>query len=210
MKIDTNNLPKGITVSKNGKYFYWACNITGIKTFADAGRFGVIVEKNGGIEKLAKEFVLPTVKKYLKEGWDAAAILEIVKANNGKLPPVGGRKTKVEAKPTRQRKKRLKTLLNANTAVSGSNAGLDPAGQKEAVIYPWSSDPDYFKGGSGPLSVAETTKDVCLYPNRHIDDQCFGCSIYDTCAFAGKFKPEDWKKKNVRNEVVVKQLKSFE
>lgn len=211
MKIDINNLPKGITVSKNGKYFYWACNITGIKTFADAGRFGVIVEKNGGVEKLAKEFVLPTVKKYLKEGWETAAILDIVKANNGKLPPIGGYKKKAEKDaPKQPKKKRLKAVLKANTGLQTNDGGLDPQTPKEAVIYPWTKDPDYFKGGSSPLNLAETTKDACLYPNRHLSDQCYGCSIYEQCAFTAKFTPADWKKKNVRNEVIVKQLRSYD
>lgn len=204
MKIDPSNLPAGITASKNGKYFYWQCTVTGIKTFADSGRFAVIAEKYGGIEKLAKEFVLPTAKRYLKEGWDKETLAAIIQANNGKLPAFG-KKNKKE--PTV--KKRFKRSLKAHSVGSETVAGSDTEPQKERPIYPWSTDPDYFKGGTSVLNTSEATKDACLYPNRFLDDQCYGCSIYETCNYASKFKPEDWKKKNSRNEIVVKQLRSF-
>lgn len=194
------DLPSGITASKNGKYFYWQCNVTGIKTFADAARFNSIVQKYGNIETLAKEFVLPTAKRYLKEGWDKESLAALIKANDGKLPALG----KTKDKPAT--KKRFKRALKAHSIGSESIPASDTEQAKERAIYPWSSDPDYFKGSISPLNISEVTKNTCLYPNRHIDDQCFGCSIYEACSFSGKFKPEDWKKKNPRNEVIIKQI----
>jgi hypothetical protein len=58
----------------------------------------------------------------------------------------------------------------------------------------------------GALNIAEASKNTCLYPNRYLDDDCHGCGIYEICSFGGKYKPEDWKKKNTRNEVIIKKL----
>lgn len=58
----------------------------------------------------------------------------------------------------------------------------------------------------GALNISEASKNACLYPNRYLDDACYGCDIYEICGFAGKYKPEDWKKKNTRNEVIIKKL----
>ena len=58
----------------------------------------------------------------------------------------------------------------------------------------------------GALNIAEASKNACLYPNRYLDDACYGCDIYEICGFGGKYKPEDWKKKNTRNEVIIKKL----
>lgn len=64
----------------------------------------------------------------------------------------------------------------------------------EGLKFPWTGNPDYFKSVHMPISIGEMTKDACAYPNRHLDDQCYGCSIYEACQCALKFTKEDMKK----------------
>lgn len=193
-------LASGIETSANGNYFYWKCNITGKETFADKNRFNDVVKTYGSQEALFKEYVLASAKKYLKNGFDAESIKSLYISNNGDLPKLESSKPVHKIKKKRGRKKGLKQFQTA------PESGSYSPDIQQVVKYPWSENPDYFKGVNTPLDIQNVTKDTCLYPNRHIDDQCFGCSIYDTCSFGGKFKPEDWKKKNIRNEVIIKKI----
>jgi hypothetical protein len=177
-------------------------------TFANAERFSKVVASYGSEAKLVKEFVAAPVKKYLAEGWDVDAIKAIIKGNKGKLPPIGGKKAK-PVKFKKVRKPRLKNFATGKEEV----AVQMPSGSFEVEtkpVYPWTNDPDYFKSTPTPLSPSDATKDSCAYPNRYLDTRCKDCSIYDLCAFKGKYDPSDWKKNTPKNEVVVKQLKSFE
>jgi len=210
MKLGKNQelLPSGIIASKDRKYFYWSCSKTGLMTFANAERFSKVVAAYGSEAKLVKEFVAAPVKKYLAEGWDVEAIKGIIQTNKGKLPPIGGKKVK-PVKFKKARKPRLKNFATGKEEVSVQM----PSGSFEVEtkpVYPWTNDPDYFKSAPTPISPSEATKDSCAYPNRYLDNRCKGCSIYDLCAFKGKYDPSDWKKNTPKNEVLVKQLKSFE
>ncbi len=201
-------LPSGIIASKDRKYFYWECSKTGLKTFANAERFKKVVANFGSEAKLVKEFVAAPVKKYLAEGWDIEAIKEIIKVNKGKLPPPGGRKEKVE-KVKKVRKPSLKAFAVATLEVPVQQA--TGSFEVEAKpVYPWSNDPDYFRSVPSPVSIADATKDSCAYPNRYLDARCKGCSIYDQCSFKSKYTAADWKKNEPRNDVKVKELRSFE
>lgn len=64
----------------------------------------------------------------------------------------------------------------------------------EGMKFPWTGNPDYFRSAPAPISIGEMTKEACAYPNRHLDDQCYGCSIYEACQCALKFTKEDMKK----------------
>jgi len=77
-------------------------------------------------------------------------------------------------------------------------------------IYPWSGNPDYFGGGVSAFSIAEVSKDTCIYPNRYLSDLCKGCSIYAECAFSRKHTEKDWKGSKNRNEVIIKKLDSYD
>jgi hypothetical protein len=195
-------LPSGVETSANGNYFYWKCNVTGKETFADKARFAAVVQNYGSESKLVKEYVLAPVKKYLNAGFDVDAIKGIMEANGGDLP-----KLEAKGKPTHTPKKKRgrKPKETALPAVVKDESGEVVSNEK----YPWSSNPDYFKSVPTPMSIEETTKDSCAYPNRYLDVLCKGCSIYDQCAFNGKYSEKDWKGSKVRNEVVVKKLDSF-
>lgn len=78
----------------------------------------------------------------------------------------------------------------------------------EGMKFPWTGNPDYFKSAPTPLSVGEMTKEACAYPNRHLDDQCYGCSIYDLCQCSLKYSKEDMKKPV--EKIKIKQLRSFD
>jgi hypothetical protein len=210
MKLGKNQerLPSGVIATKNRKYFYWSCSKTGLMTFANAERFAKVVASYGSEEELVSQFVAAPVKKYLAEGWDVEAIKGIISANKGKLPPIGGKKVKAE-KVKKVRKTSLKSFAMASLTVPVQQASGSFEAEKKPV-YPWSNDPDYFRSPTRPLGAAEATKDSCAYPNRYLDVRCKGCSIYDACVFKGKYAPSDWKKNTSRNEVIIKDLKSFE
>lgn len=210
MKLGKNQelLPSGVIASKDRKYFYWSCSVTGLKTFANADRFKKILQTYGTEDKLVKTFVASPVKKYLSEGWEVAAIKQIIEANKGKLPPPGGKKKAVE-KVKKVRKPRLKQFATGSETVPVHQASGSFEVETKPV-YPWSNDPDYFRSSPTPINISEATKDSCTYPNRYLDDRCKGCPIYDKCAFKGKYDPSDWKKGTPRNEVIIKQLNSFE
>jgi hypothetical protein len=194
-------LDSGIETSANGNYFYWKCNITGKETFADKDRFNDVVKTYGSQEALFKEYVLASAKKYLKNGFDAEYIKSLYNSNNGDLPKLDSSKPLHKIKKKRGRKAGLKQFQTTSVESGSYSPDIQPV-----TKYPWTDNPDYFKGTNAPLNIQDVSKDTCLYPNRYIDDRCFGCSIYDLCSFPGKFSPEDRKKKNIRNEVIIKKL----
>lgn len=195
-------LPSGIEQSANGKYFYWKCTVSGLETFADEKRFKDIICKYGSEEKLFKTYVLRPVKKYVEAGFDPETIKEIAKKNDGKLPDLDNLpKNKTPVMPKKQPQNPVKTV----------SVGVEEIPAAEPVkVYPWSGNPDFFKSTTTVLSVGETTKEVCLYPNRHLDNECRGCSIYAECACAAKFSEEDWRKPSKRGEVKITPIRSFD
>jgi hypothetical protein len=207
MKIGKNQdlLPSGIVASKDRKYFYWSCTLTGLNTFANAERFKKIVANFGSEEKLAAEFVAAPVKKYLAAEFTIPQIVEMMKANGGTLPPLGGKKKKIE-KVKRVLKPGLKTFSVGQIDIPVQLA----TGSVEVVkspVYPWSGNPDYFKGGCVPVCVEEETKASCMYPARNLDDQCHSCPVYDRCQSSAKYSLADMKKP--RESVKVKLIHSF-
>lgn len=196
-------LPSGVETSANGNYFYWKCNVTGKETFADAKRFAVVVQNYGSEAKLVKEYVLGPVKKYLAAGFDADAIKGILEANGGDLPRLEA-KAKPAHTPKKKRGRKPKQTA-VPTKVDEESGEVVPVEK-----YPWNSNPDYFKSVPTPASIEEATKDSCAFPNRYLDALCVGCSIYSQCSFNGKYSEKDWKSPKNRNEVKVKELKSFE
>lgn len=198
--------PSGIEQSANGKYFYWNCTISGLETFAPEPRFNEIVKNYGGEDVLFKTYVLRSVKKYVEAGFDSEVIKDIIKTNDGKLPDLdAGSKARKAELPKKTRKKGLKQY-STSEVVSEIELGVE----SRTKVYPWSGNPDYFKSPAVPLVVSDITKEVCLYPNRYLSDDCYGCPVYDNCALSCKFKEEDWKKPRKRNEVKITQFKSFD
>lgn len=200
--------PSGIQTSANGKYYYWKCNVSGLETFADEKRFKDVVKNYGSEETLFKTYVLRPVQKYVDAGFDAETIKSIAAAHDGKMPPLGGKKVK-PVKQKRGRKPKLKSFAvgTVETTVESSSGVFE---QETKPVYPWSNDPDYFKSQPIPASIEAITVDTCVYPNRYMDDACYGCPVYDKCVLKIKYTPEDWKKPRKGNETKVKELKSFE
>ena len=150
----------GIETSGNGKYFYWKCIVSGQETFAPEPRFKDVVKKYGSEEKLFKTYVLRPVQKYVDAGWDADSIIAILKENDGKLPALDNK----PAKPTKASK---------NLPVCEVELVKQPE-QPKVLIFPWSGNPDYFKSPHVPLNFENETKNSCVYPNRNLNDRCYG------------------------------------
>lgn len=186
----------GIETSGNGKYFYWKCIVSGQETFAPEPRFKDVVKKYGSEEKLFKTYVLRPVQKYVDAGWDADSIIAILKANDGKLPALDNK----PAKPAKSSK------ASKNLPVGEVEVVKQPE-QPKVLIFPWSGNPDYFKSTPVPFSFENETKNSCVYPNRNLNDRCFGCSIYDVCQSSVKYSLTDMHKKTIAGKVA--KLKSF-
>ena len=198
--------PSGVETSSNGKYFYWYCNVSGQETFAPEPRFKDVVKKYGSEEKLFKTFVLRPVQKYVDAGFDAETIKEIIKSNSGKLPSIDKKPFKDKSLKN-ERKQRLKRFSTATV----QSIEMNSSGNYEEVkvpVFPWSGNPDYFKSPTKPFNVAEESKTACLYPNKNLNDACYGCPVYDLCQCSAKLGESDWKNTK-RNEVKTKKLESF-
>jgi len=198
--------PSGVETSSNGKYFYWYCNVSGQETFAPEPRFKDVVKKYGSEEKLFKTFVLRPVQKYVDAGFDAEMIKEIIKSNSGKLPSIDKKPFKDKSLKN-ERKQRLKRFSTATV----QSLEMNSSGNYEEVkvpVFPWSGNPDYFKSPTKPFNVAEESKTACLYPNKNLNDACYGCPVYDLCQCSAKLGESDWKNTK-RNEVKTKKLESF-
>jgi hypothetical protein len=188
--------PSGIETSGNGKYFYWKCIVSGQETFAPEPRFKDVVKKYGTEEKLFKNYVLRPVQKYVDAGWDSDSILAILKANDGKLPALDNKAAKAVKK----------SKASKNLPVCEVELFKQPE-QPKVLIFPWSGNPDYFKSPHVPLNFENETKNSCVYPNRNLNDRCFGCSIYDVCQSSVKYSLDDMKK--TTSSAKVAKLKSF-
>ena len=188
--------PSGIETSGNGKYFYWKCIVSGQETFAPEPRFKDVVKKYGTEEKLFKNYVLRPVQKYVDAGWDSDSILAILKSNDGKLPALNNKAAKAVKK----------SKTSKNLPVCEVEMVKQPE-QPKVLIFPWSGNPDYFKSPHVPLNFENETKNSCVYPNRNLNDRCFGCSIYDVCQSSVKYSLDDMKK--TTSSAKVAKLKSF-
>lgn len=189
-------LPSGIQRSANGNYFYWHCTVSGLETFADENRFKDVVKKYGSEEKLFKSFVLRPVKKYVEAGFSPETIKEIAQKHNGKLPSLDdGADAEM---PKKQRKQPPLATGNAHVEV------------EPIKVYPWTGNPDFFKSPESAMSVADVTREACLYPNRQLDDECRGCPVYAECICSAKFSEDDWKKASRKKEVKITPIRSFD
>ena len=175
MNIDTNL----IAVSKDGKYVYPVDCISGHKTFAPMEYFKrTVTEKyDGSIEKFVKEYVTRETKKYLEAGYTKEQIKELAsKCKNNKLPKINVKIKKHPNMPKKERRKRLASHAESTTVV------INDEGKEEKVrTYPWTNKPDYFRSEPAVTDIAEVTKEACLMPHIHLDDNCHGCKYYDIC-----------------------------
>jgi hypothetical protein len=201
--------PSGIEVSANGNYYYWNCNVSGLETFAPEARFKEVVAKYGSEEKLFKTYVLRPVQKYVEAGFDADYIKKLIAANDGKLPSMDGKAKERKKALKKPRKQRLKKFAVGEVVIQQTNdtGSLEEVKQK---VYPWTGNPDYFKSEPVPFDVALESGDTCFYPNRMLQDMCYGCAIYDKCKCHLKMGEADWKNPKKRSEVKVTPLATWD
>jgi hypothetical protein len=190
-------------VEQTDSMFYWKCTVSGLVMFATPERFADVVKKFGSEEKLVKTYVLRPVKKYLEAGYTAEQIKAVIEKNGGKLPALDASEKVAAPFVSTIEKKEKKQTVEVVAAVEIKP--IEQPKEKEPVFYEWQGNPDYFKGASSPISISEDTKIACFYPNRNLDDQCRGCSIYADCNSSAKYSPEDQKKPK-RNEVKIKAI----
>ena len=165
-----------------------------------------VVKKYGSEENLFKTFVLRPVQKYVDAGFDAEMIKEIIKSNSGKLPSIDKKPFKDKSLKN-ERKPRLKrfSTTTVQSIEMNSNGNYE---EVKVPVFPWSGNPDYFRSPTKPFNVAEESKTACLYPNKNLNDACYGCPVYDLCQCSAKLGESDWKNTK-RNEVKTKKLESF-
>jgi len=175
MNID----PNLIATSKCGKYVYPVDAISSAKTFAPVDYFIKNVQDNygGSIERFVKEYVTRETKKYLAAGYTAEQIRDMAsKCKNNKLPKINVKLKKHPNMPKKERKKRLASHAETSVVV------INEEGKEERVrTYPWTGNPDYFRSEPAYTNIAEVTKEACLMPHIHLDDDCHGCKYYDVC-----------------------------
>lgn len=200
--------PSGVQTSANGKYFYWKCNVSGLETFADEKRFKEVVSNFGGEDKLFKTYVLRPVKKYVDAGFSAEQIKKLIADNDGKLPSLDGKAKERKAELKKLKKPRKKRLGKFATGETVEQVSTETGAVEEVKlkVYPWSNNPDYFKSPPQPLDVAEVTKEACMFPNRHLDEQCRGCPVYDRCTCPVKLGEADWNAPRRNAQPKVKQI----
>ncbi len=205
--------PSGVEQSANGKYFYWKCNVSGLETFADEKRFKEVVKSYGSEEKLVKEYVLRPAQKYIDAGFTPEYVRDLAARSGGKKLPRIDAKEKEQKKVIKGLKKRGRKPKLKNFATGESTeVVLNSEGVTEEVVrkvYPWSNNPDYFKSAPALLEMEEATKETCLFPNRYLDDACYGCPVYDRCACKIKVAAEEWSKPRKKEEVKIKPIAAF-
>ena len=209
MKLGKNQvlLPSGVIASKDGKYHYWACSVSGLMTFSKPEYWVKVLAKYKTEENLIKTYVCKKAQALLDMGKTKEQIIGLL--NSGEKLPKAKKNPKAP-KVKKEKKASLRSAAVGKVKVAQQNA----SGSVELVekpVYPWQNDLHYFltPGGFTPASVEDITKDTCLFPTRYLDDECRNCTVYDRCVFAGKFTADDWKKGKKKAALVVKKLDSF-
>jgi len=196
--------PSGIVASNNGKYFYFACNVTGAETFAKPDYFEKLIKRYGSEEKLFTDFVSKKVKILRKAGFTDEQIKKSVAEGKDLMEELPSPVEVKKEKGKRGRKK--KVVVDGVVEVAANDEPGQPKPQ-ERVIYPWSNDPTYFTSPIAPFNVEDETRATCLFPARHLDDLCYGCPVHDQCKNELRCNEEDWKSgKKKRTEVVRKEI----
>jgi hypothetical protein len=149
--------PAGVIASKDDKYFYWSCTVSGISTFANAIRFKKLLEIYKTEKNLVKTFVCREAKKYLAAGRTEAEIRQLVVDHKGELPKLNPTVKRDPRIPKKERKVRNKAVTTEKVVESVN--GVETEVVKKT--YAWSGDPtNYFIDGPCAFDVAESSKSV--------------------------------------------------
>ena len=216
MKLGKNQilLPSGVVASKDGKYHYWECSVSGLMTFAKPDYWVKVMAKFGSEKNLVKTYVCKKAQKLLDAGVSPKEIRE-------QLSKPETAAEKKARKATKQEKVRRKKLISKprKKGLKSFAVGKDEVlvqtdtGSlvKEVVpVYPWQGDPNYFRGDKpAPMSTEEATKNSCIYPKRYLDDDCRGCPAYDNCKCYLRVDSSEWTKAKKKHTVVIKPIAAF-
>ena len=87
MKLGKNQvlLPSGVIASKDGKYHYWACSVSGCKTFAKQDYWIKVIAKYKTEENLIKTYVCKKAQALLDMGKTKEQIVGLLNSGE-KLP----------------------------------------------------------------------------------------------------------------------------
>jgi hypothetical protein len=208
-------LPSGVVTSKDGKYHFWQCSVSGLPTFAKPEYWISVMEKYKTEENLVKTFICKKAKKLMAAGMsqvDIIKTLNVVVSKEEKKERRANKAIKVKrekvikvAKAKKIKKPRLASFAVGKVEVEVQNKSGSVEIQK-VPVYPWQGDANYFgDGGTSVMSVEEATKESCAYPNRFLDGECNYCSAFSMCSIAEKLS-----KTKKSSKSVVKPLVSFD
>lgn len=193
-------LPSGIVASKDGKYHYWKCSVSGQPTFAKPDYWVKIMSKYGSEENLFKTYVCKKVKDLQKLGKTKEQILALM-ATGEKLP-----KHPKAPKVKKEKKVKLSSFKVAKVA-KVTVEGQEPA--PVVKVYPWSGNPDYFSSPPTAINYAEEA-DTCHRPDFYLTSFCDGCPLYDKCGCKSKYAPDaHLDSKNNKKKPVIKMIQPF-
>ena len=170
--------PSGVVQSQDGSRFYVKCNTTGKIGFIVKERFDKLLAKFGSEDMLVSGFTLG------KRGRPKKESTENVDEATQKSP----KKKAIHNAPHKRKAEEKPTVTQLEQAQKNEK-------EKEKVVYPWQSDPNYFRAKATPINYKEATKDSCFRADLYLDTQCVGCPLYEVCSLPTKYTEEDWKKK---------------
>jgi len=214
IKLSANKvlLPSGVVASKDGKYHYWQCSVSGLETFAKPDYWVKVMAKFGTEENLVKTYVCRKAKILMEQGHSQDEIVNVLTISESKV----ARKDRKEVrKITADRKEVTKKVRKVGLKAVKSVVVKEVVNGVETEVvkktYPWTNDPNYF--GSGEPSAVDFSADTttCHYPSRFLNDMCNGCPIYDKCAYTEKYAPGAHldPKKSAKHVPIIKKIAAF-
>jgi hypothetical protein len=214
MKLGGNKilLPSGVVASKDGKYHYWQCSVSGLETFAKPEYWVKVMAKFGTEENLVKTYVCRKAKILMDQGHSQDEIVNVLTISESPSARKGRkevRKITAERKEVAKRPRKGKLKAIKKEVVKEIVNGVETEVVKKT--YPWSNDPNYFaKSGPGTVDYSADTT-TCHFPPRFLDQFCHGCPIYDKCAYEGKHAPGAHldPKKTAKQVPLVKKIAAF-
>lgn len=183
-------LPSGVAISKDGKYHFWQCSVSGLPTFAKPEYWVKIMAKYGTEENLVKTYVCKKAKQLLDAGETPANIVKLLSITES---PEAKKERKATKEVAKERKLATKKVRKVRLKAVKTTKVMEVVNGVETEVvkktYPWTDDPHYFaKSGPGIVDFASDTG-TCHYPPRFLDQLCNGCPIYDKCAYTEKYAP---------------------
>lgn len=167
MKLGKNQvlLPSGVIASKDGKYHYWACSVSGLMTFSKPEYWVKVLAKYKTEENLIKTYVCKKAQALLDMGKTKEQIIGLL--NSGEKLPKAKKNPKAP-KVKKEKKASLRSAAVGKVKVAQQNA----SGSVELVekpVYPWQNDLHYFLTPVGsPRPQWKTLRRIPVYSRQGI------------------------------------------